>query len=75
METDLKEFIRISNGWNKPFKKTNPNLKGEQKGRLWLDGQLFAEGSFSVLQKKKSDYCKTYGISKEKQKQRFKITY
>ena len=80
MDEQLKKFIYHKNGWDyndntKPSIKRNPNIRGESIGKLWLDGKIFAIGSFSLLQKKKKEYCKNYGISKERALKRFKITY
>lgn len=77
MDEQLKRFIYHKNGWNystSPLKR-NPNVRGESIGKLWLDGKIFTTGSFSLLQKKKKEYCKNYGISKERALKRFKITY
>lgn len=80
MEEELKRFIFHKNGWpipqtpTKPRKK-DPNVRGEKIGSLYLDGKLFQKGSFALLQKKKKEYCKNYGISKERAEKRFKITY
>lgn len=77
MDEQLKRFIYHKNGWNystSPIKR-NPNVRGESIGKLWLDGKIFTTGSFSLLQKKKKEYCKNYGISKERALKRFKITY
>lgn len=77
MDEQLKRFIYHKNGWNystSPIER-NPNVRGESIGKLWLDGKIFTTGSFSLLQKKKKEYCKNYGISKERALKRFKITY
>lgn len=78
MEEELKRFIYQNNGWKLPEEpppKKNPNIRGEKIGTLWLDGKVLKKGSFSLLQKKKKDYCKTYGIPKEVAEKRFKLTY
>lgn len=77
MDEQLKKFVYHKNGWDynsSPIKR-NPNIRGESIGKLWLDGKILATGSFSLLQKKKKEYCKNYGISKERALKRFKITY
>jgi hypothetical protein len=77
MEEQLKKFVWNKNGWPEPItpKKINPNIRGEKIGTLLLDGKIFAKGSFPLLQKKKKEYCKSYGISKERADKRFKMTY
>lgn len=75
MEEELKRFVYHKNQWDLPIKKKDPNIRGEKIGKLLLDGKVLVEGSFPILQKKKKDYCKMYGISKERAKDRFKITY
>ena len=77
MDEQLKKFVYHKNGWDynsSPIKR-NPNIRGESTGKLWLDGKIFATGSFPLLQRKKKEYCKNYGISKERALKRFKITY
>lgn len=74
----LKRFIYQNNGWplpQVPSKPKNPNIRGESMGTLWLDGKVFAKGSFPLLKQKEKAYCKMYGISKERAKIRFKTTY
>lgn len=77
MDEQLKRFVYHKNGWqmNDPPKSRDPNIRGEKIGTLWLDGKVFLTGSFSFLQWKKKEYCKLYGISKERAKKRFKLTY
>ena len=75
MEKEVKKFVYHKNNWPLPKEKKNPNIRGEKIGTLWLDGQFFAKGNFALLQAKRRDYCKTYGISKERANKRFKITY
>lgn len=80
MEEELKRFVYTKNGWPIPQipekpKKRNPNIRGETSGTLWLDGKIFATGGFALLNKKKADYCRQYGISKERANKRFKTTY
>lgn len=77
MEEELKKFVYHKNQWSQPIapQKINPNIRGEQIGTLWLDKKEYARGSFGLLQKKKKEYCKMYGISKERADKRFKITY
>lgn len=77
MEEKLREFIYNKNGWPEPIvpKRINPNIRGEKIGTLLLDGKPIEKGSFPLLQKKKKEYCKSYGISKERAEKRFKITY
>lgn len=77
-EEALKRFIYQNNGWplpQTPTKPKNPNIRGESIGTLWLDGKILAKGSFALLKAKEREYCKTYGISKERAKKRFKTTY
>lgn len=78
-DKELEKFIRIKNGWDippeDPPSKKNPNIRGEKIGTLWLDGKVLKKGSFPLLQMKKKAYCKTYGITKETAKKRFKLTY
>jgi hypothetical protein len=79
MEEELKRFVYHKNGWpipQTPVKvKKNPNIRGEQIGTLYLDGKPIQKGSFALLQKKKKEYCINYGISKERAKKRFKMSY
>lgn len=75
MEATLKSFIYHKNGWSSTSGKVNPNIRNEKMGRLLLDGIIFATDSFAILQMKKKQYCKTYGISKEAASRRFKLTY
>lgn len=77
MEESLRKFIYHKNQWPEPQvpKRVNPNIRGEQMGTLWLDGKEFAKGPFPLLQKKKQEYCKLYGISKARAENRFKTTY
>lgn len=76
MEEELKRFVYHKNGWNNPSSsKKNPNVKGEKIGTLWLDGKQVKTASFPLLQVWKRNYCKNYGISKERAAKRFKITY
>lgn len=73
----LEKYIRHKNGWPEPIvpKRINPNIRGESFGTLWLDNKVYAKGSFALLAMKQKEYCKMYGISKERAKKRFKTTY
>lgn len=77
MEENLKEFVYHKNSWPIPTKpqKVNPNIRNEKIGTMWLDGKVFAKGSFALIQQKKKEYCRNYGISKERARERFKTTY
>ena len=84
MEKELKDFIYHKNGWinEKVSKevllkaKRNKNINGQKIMRLFLDGKCIYRGPVTLCQKKKKDYCLTYGIAdKATIKRRFNITY
>ena len=78
MEQELKKFIYHKNGWSMPIEKPpsrNKNINGEKIMRLYLDGKCIYRGPVQICQMKKKQYCANYGISKERAKQRFRITY
>lgn len=81
---ELEKFIYHKNGWiddkvsEEIIKKAsrNKNINGEKIMRLFLDGRCIYRGPVQFCQKKKKDYCLTYGIIDKKIiKRRFKITY
>lgn len=78
MDEQLKKFVYHKNGWSLPIEKPpsrNKNINGEKIMRLLLDGKCIYRGPVQFCQTKKKKYCATYGINKERAKERFRITY
>jgi hypothetical protein len=79
----MRKFIYHKNGWIDDKvsdeilqrAKRNKNINGEKIMRLFLDGKCIYKGPVTLCQTKKKKYCATYGITKERAKERFHITY
>lgn len=66
MSNELRRFVYDRNGWH--TRESKPKAK---TGRLWLRGQVIAEGPFSHLGRRRSELIREYGyIAAE-----LKITY